>query len=161
WQLSGLLPDAINTYLVGDVLIDAGTRWSAGKILRHLRGRRLGLLALTHCHPDHQGSAAEICRRRRIPLACHEADADAMEGRSPMVPSNPVLGIGKLLWSGPPHPVDQRLRGGEVIAGFRILHAPGHTPGHVVLFRDSDRVAIVGDVLRNLNYLRGTAQFGE
>src|SRR5438067_4428826 len=103
WQLRGLVPNFINSYLVGDVLIDAGTRWAAGRILRQLRGRPLSLVALTHVHPDHQGSAAEICARFRVPLACHEADVDVMEGRAPMVPRNWLVRFGDRLLTGPPH----------------------------------------------------------
>jgi glyoxylase-like metal-dependent hydrolase (beta-lactamase superfamily II) len=51
------------------------------------------------------------------------------------------------LWSGPPHPVGWKLRDGDLVAGFRVLHAPGHTPGHVLFFRERDRVAIAGDLL--------------
>ena len=54
WQLSGVPRNMINVYLMEDVLIDAGTRWAAGRILRQLRGRKLSMVALTHCHPDHQ-----------------------------------------------------------------------------------------------------------
>ena len=41
------------------------------------------------------------------------------------------------------------------MAGFRVVHAPGHAHGEVIFFRDSDRVAICGDVVRNLSYLTG------
>src|SRR6516162_6659267 len=109
WQLPGLIPHVINTYLIrtgeGDVLIDAGTRWAAGRILRALRGRKLALVALTHAHPDHQGAAAEVCRRFRVPLACHEADADAVEGKSRMQPRTPIVRLFEPLLAGPPWPV--------------------------------------------------------
>ena len=36
-----------------------------------------------------------------------------------------------------------------------MVHAPGHTPGHVIFFRDADRVAIAGDVLANIHFLTG------
>src|SRR5262245_61371733 len=90
WQLAALVPNVINTFLVstpeGVGLIDAGTRWATGRILRELRGRRLAMVALTHVHPDHQGAVAEVCRRFKVPLACHEADADVMEGKRRMEP---------------------------------------------------------------------------
>jgi glyoxylase-like metal-dependent hydrolase (beta-lactamase superfamily II) len=41
---------------------------------------------------------------------------------------------------------------GDEIAGFRVVHAPGHARGEVIFFRDSDRVAICGDVIRNMSY---------
>jgi glyoxylase-like metal-dependent hydrolase (beta-lactamase superfamily II) len=159
WQLTALLPNLINVYLLegpaGRVLLDTGTRWRAGLLLRQLRGRAPALVALTHCHPDHQGSAAAVCRRFGVPLACHELDAPAAEGREPMLPRTAAVRLAHRLWSGPPHPVAVRWRGGESVAGFRVVHAPGHTPGHVLLFRESDRVALVGDLLRHVSYARG------
>ena len=47
------------------------------------------------------------------------------------------------------------LNEGDEVAGFRVIHAPGHARGEVVFFRDSDRVAICGDVIRNISYATG------
>ena len=154
WLLAGYR-QMINIYLAGDVLIDTGTRWAQARILRQLGRRQLSLVALTHCHPDHQGSARAICERFGVPLACHEADVLAMEGRVPMQPNNRILRLGNLVWSGPPHPVERVLREGDRVGDFRVVHAPGHTPGHVIYFRDADRVAIAGDLLANINFLTG------
>jgi glyoxylase-like metal-dependent hydrolase (beta-lactamase superfamily II) len=153
WQLRGVPRDMFNIYLAGDVLIDAGTRWARGRVFRQLRRRRVSLVALTHCHPDHQGVAAAVCKQFSVPLACHEADVLTMEGRAPMGPRNWIIRLGERFWSGPPHPVDRVLRDGDELAGFRVVHTPGHTPGHVLFFRESDRVAIAGDVLANINFL--------
>jgi hydroxyacylglutathione hydrolase len=57
WQLRQPLPDAINVYLLEDVLLDAATRYAKRRILRELRGREVNAHALTHAHPDHQGRA--------------------------------------------------------------------------------------------------------
>src|SRR5690348_14379816 len=103
WQLSGFPRDMFNVYLMGDVLIDAATRWAQRRILQQLRGRAVRMVALTHCHPDHQGSARAVCERLGVPLACHEADVPAVEGRAPMVPANRVMRLGLRFWSGPPH----------------------------------------------------------
>ena len=46
----------------------------------------------------------------------------------------------------------QVLNEGDEVAGFRVVHAPGHARGEVIFFRDSDRVAICGDVIRNMSY---------
>jgi hydroxyacylglutathione hydrolase len=157
WQLTGFPRHALNAYLVHDVLIDAATRWRTGRMLSVLAGRRLSLVALTHCHPDHQGAAAAVCRRFGVPLACHEADAPAMEGRSPMLPQTGLVRLGVRLLAGPPHPVGRILRDGDEVSGFRVIHAPGHTPGHVFYFRESDRFVIAGDVLANMNVVTGRA----
>lgn len=151
WQLGGFPPNAINVYLVGDVLIDAATRWAGRRIVRQLGDRKLSLLALTHVHPDHQGAARTICQRYGVGLACHAADRSAMEGRQPMQPDNFFIRCSTRLWSGPAHSVARVLEEGDELADFRVVHTPGHTAGHIVLFREADRVAIVGDVLNGMN----------
>jgi glyoxylase-like metal-dependent hydrolase (beta-lactamase superfamily II) len=153
WQLSGFPPQAVNVYLAGDVLIDTATRWGKWRLVRQLHGHRLSLVALTHCHPDHQGTASYLCRRFGIPLACHQADVPVMEGRAPMIPRSRIVRLGDWLLSGRPHRVDRVLHDGDEVAGFRVVHTPGHTPGHIIFFRESDRVAVAGDVLANLNFL--------
>ncbi len=147
WQLAGFPPNLINVYLVGDVLIDAATRFARRRLLHELHGRKLALVALTHCHPDHQGLAHEICTTQGVTLACHEDDCAALEGRAPMQPQNFMIRQSTWLWAGPPHPVGWKLRDGDRVAGFRVFHTPGHTPGHILFFRESDRVAIAGDLL--------------
>jgi glyoxylase-like metal-dependent hydrolase (beta-lactamase superfamily II) len=155
WLLKGFPPYAVNQYLLGDVLIDTGTRWAGRRLLRALRQRPPSLIALTHCHPDHRGSAATLCRAFRVPLACHEADAAVMEGREPMHPRLPFPRVfGPLVDEGA-YPVGRVLREGDEVAGFRVVHAPGHTMGHVFYFRDKDRVCVAGDVLANINFLTG------
>jgi glyoxylase-like metal-dependent hydrolase (beta-lactamase superfamily II) len=152
----------INVYLVDDVLIDAGRRWDRRRIFKQLTGRELSMVALTHVHPDHQGVAKDICEARGIPLACHVDDVDAMEGRVP-VPEDAALASRLIVrfWQGPPYRVERPLRDGDEVAGFRVIHAPGHSPGEVIYFRDADRVAICGDVVRNLNYATLRAEIKE
>jgi glyoxylase-like metal-dependent hydrolase (beta-lactamase superfamily II) len=155
WQLRGVPRDMFNVYWAGGVLFDAATRWAKHRILRQLRGRSVRLVALTHCHPDHQGMARLVCERFGATLACHEADVAAVEGRAAMAPHNWVLRLGVRFWAGPPHPVGRVLREGDEVTGFRVVHAPGHTPGHVIYFREAGRVAIAGDVLANVSFLTG------
>lgn len=155
-QLRCIVPNAINVYLVGDVLIDAATKLSGPRILRQIVDRPLSLLALTHVHPDHQGAAHAICEARGIPLACHADGKIAMEGRQEDQPQGRETAIGKVVraaWEGPPHPVARVLADGDDVAGFRVIHAPGHAPSEVIFFRDSDRVAICGDVVNTMNLI--------
>ena len=158
WRLKQVPGPTVNVYLAGDVLIDAGTRWDRRRIFAELQGRQVSLLALTHVHPDHQGVAKDVCESRGIPLACHVDDVDAMEGRRPVqeaMPHHPVNRLVKRFWQGPPYRVDRPLRENDEVGGFRVVHAPGHARGEVIFFRDSDRVAICGDVIRNLSYATG------
>ena len=88
WRLKEFPRPLINVYLAEDVLIDAGRRWDKRRIFAELEGREISMLALTHVHPDHQGCAKAICEARGVPLACHEGDVDAMEGRRPVAATN-------------------------------------------------------------------------
>src|SRR5437588_4188635 len=143
--------------MMGDVLIDAGSRHAAKRILSQLRGRTVTAHALTHAHPDHQGSTHEVCETLGIPLWCGERDADAAEDgrvmeRQPKHPINVLIG---LAFPGPGHPVAQRLREGDDVAGFSVLDTPGHSAGHVSLWREADRTLICGDVFTNIDTLTG------
>jgi hydroxyacylglutathione hydrolase len=155
WRLKELPAPTINMYLAEDVLIDAGRTWDRRRIFAELEGREISAVALTHVHPDHQGCAKVVCEERGVPLACHADDVDAMEGRRPVqeaATGNPVNRVIRSIWEGPPYKVDRVLQEGDEVAGFRVVHTPGHARGHVVFFRESDRVAICGDAIRNMSY---------
>jgi hydroxyacylglutathione hydrolase len=154
WRVKEVPYPSINVYLAENVLIDAGRKWHKRRIFGELEGVEIGEVALTHAHPDHQGCAKWVCEARVVPLACHADDVDAMEGRAPVGSGKAILPrIYDKIWTGPPHKVDRVLVEGDEVAGFRVVHAPGHAPGEVIFFRDSDRVAICGDVVRNMSYL--------
>jgi hydroxyacylglutathione hydrolase len=158
WQLRGRPRHAINVYLAGDVLVDAGTRQAGKRILRQLRGRPVHAHALTHVHPDHQGASHAVCTELDVPLWVGEDDAPGMEDEAVMharVGTGAATFVQRKLWIGPPHPVTRRLREGDELAGFLVLETPGHTPGHVAYWRESDRTLIAGDVFFNLNPLTG------
>jgi glyoxylase-like metal-dependent hydrolase (beta-lactamase superfamily II) len=147
--------DTVNVYVAGDVLIDAGARGSASRILRALQGRPVRAHALTHAHPDHQGSSAFVCDHLRIPLWCGEADREAMEGgdvaRAYPPRGRRFGGLMARLVGGPAHAVERSLLDGDDVAGFRVIETPGHTPGHVAFWRERDRVLILGDVVFGMN----------
>jgi hydroxyacylglutathione hydrolase len=149
-QVGGFPPNTINVYVVGDVLVDAGTPGARRRILRELAGEDLRTHLVTHAHPDHFGSSHAICTELDLPLWTGELDADAIETASP-VPSDTK--VGRLLAKAkmpPPHPVARRLREGDEVAGFTVLDVPGHSPGHIALWREEDRTLIGGDVFFNL-----------
>lgn len=158
YQLSGWPPNAINVYLVGDVLVDAGTRQAEKRILRQISGKRLSAHVLTHAHPDHQGSSHAICERFSIPLWCGRDDVPAVERaggvNNPKAPAW-LNKVQERWWTGPPHPVARALAEGDEVAGFTVLETPGHSIGHIALWRESDRTLILGDVLNNMNVNTG------
>ena len=158
WQLKGFPPNGINVYLMGDVLVDAATRRAGRRILGELEGRQVTAHALTHAHPDHQGASREVCTKLGIPFWVGERDAAAAEDPELIKQGQADVRINKLInrfWTGPGHPVDRRLREGDEVAGFTVLDSPGHSPGHVAYWRESDRVLVIGDVLNNMDVITG------
>jgi hydroxyacylglutathione hydrolase len=160
YTLSGFPPNAINVYvmgnpLVGNVLVDAATRHSGRRIFRQLRGQQVSTHVLTHAHPDHQGASKEVCERLGIELWCGERDADAMESGNLGQKDYRLNKLVTWAWAGPPHPVARRLQEGDEVAGFTVLDVPGHSPGQVAYWRESDRTLIAGDVLNNMNIMTG------
>jgi glyoxylase-like metal-dependent hydrolase (beta-lactamase superfamily II) len=150
WQLDSFPAHAVNAFLVDDILFDCRTRWSAAQIARQLRGRRVSMLALTHAHPDHWGAAPALCAAMGMPIACHEADADIVTGQA-MAGNGVAFRAGKMFLEGGTCAAVVRLREGDMVGDFRVVHAPGHSHGHVIYFRESDGVAVVGDLINTMD----------
>ena len=158
WQLSGFPPNSINVFVIDDVLIDASTRYATRRILRQVKDHELSAHALTHAHPDHQGASHNVCERLGIPFWVGEGDADAAETPDLIGERQPDHPLAQLFFktcTGPGHPVDRKLVEGDEVAGFRVLHVPGHSAGHLAFWRESDRVLIAGDVFNSANVFTG------
>lgn len=152
WQLSGFPPNNVNVYVIGDVLVDSGTALDRRRVLRQIAGRGITAHALTHAHFDHFGSSHAICERLDVPLWCGAGDVAAVE-------AGKMAARGGRMVPGPAaHPVARALREGDEVAGFTVLETPGHSPGHVSYWRESDRVLLCGDAMWGYNpfLLRGS-----
>jgi hydroxyacylglutathione hydrolase len=153
-QLTGFPKYGINWYLLEDVLVDAGGKPDRRRILKQLRGRKVSAHALTHAHPDHQGASDAVCTELGIPFWVGEDDVAAAENPRLILERQPTKPLNKLMWTmfaGPGHKVDRVLREGDEVAGFQVLHTPGHAAGHVSFWRESDRVLVAGDVLNTMH----------
>ena len=119
------------------------------------RGLDLQAIALTHAHMDHVGGVAALkSLRPRAEIILHAADEPLYR----QLPEQPAwIGIPRSQWpalgfdySAPPA-VDRYWTDGESYEvgalAFQVLHCPGHTPGHVVLFEARERRVFVGDCL--------------
>jgi hydroxyacylglutathione hydrolase len=153
-QLKGFPPNTINVYLVGDVLVDAGTPAAKKRILAELAGRDVRTHLVTHAHPDHFGSSHAVCEELEIGLWAGAADAEAVETGTPTPAEGRLPGLLAKMKMPPGHPVARRLNEGDSVADFTVLDVPGHSPGHIALWRESDRTLICGDVFFNLPNLR-------
>jgi hydroxyacylglutathione hydrolase len=148
--------NGVNAYLLGGVLVDTGLRTSAKKIKEALDGRELEAIALTHAHGDHGGSARKLARDLGLPVWVGTADREAAE-TGKVVAKSPYDKPGLNLIAGamgnmPSVSIARDLReGDELAAGFTVLDTPGHSPGHVSFWRESDRVLICGDVFFNMH----------
>ena len=146
--------DGVNCYLLEDVLVDAGFRSSEPKIRAALEGRSVAAHALTHAHPDHQGSSRALCLAYDVPFWCGEGDREVAEsGDLVRLFSNPA-GLAARLSSrmgGPGHLVEQTLSDGDHVGDFVVLETPGHTPGHLAFWRPHDRLLVLGDVALAMN----------
>ncbi|SER64913.1 Glyoxylase, beta-lactamase superfamily II [Gracilibacillus ureilyticus] len=157
----------VNIHLVGDpetgdfVLVDAGMPDSADEIISVIEERfgkesRPKAIILTHGHFDHVGSIIELINHYNIPVYAHELELPFLTGvkRYPE-PDSTVEGgmVAKMSKMFPNEPinlgnnVEMLPADGSIphMPGFKWIHTPGHTPGHVSLFREMDGALIVGD----------------
>ncbi len=143
------------------VLIDAGIIGSAGTIEKAAAARfgenaRPAAIIMTHGHFDHVGVLKHLAEKWDAPIYAHPLELPYLDGRASYPPGDPTVGGGLMARLSPLYPtgpvdVSQRLRplpeDGSVPAmpGWRSLPTPGHSPGHVSFWRESDRTLIVGD----------------
>lgn len=147
----------------GWVLIDAGLRGTAGLIrsaaeARFGEGSRPSAIVMTHGHFDHVGALSTLAEEWDVPVYAHELERPYLDGSASYPPGDPGVGGGmmsRLSRFYPTGPIDigERLRDlpadGSVpgMPGWRWLHTPGHSVGHVSLWRESDRMLVAGDAI--------------
>src|SRR4051812_18447972 len=117
-----LMPrNAVNAYLLGDVLVDTGMRTSAGKIKDALGGRKLDAIALTHAHGDHGGSARKLSEALGVPVWVGAADREAVEtGKVVTKPPFDRSGLSVIagaMGNMPSVPVARELHEGDELSG--------------------------------------------
>ncbi|MCL6528390.1 MAG: MBL fold metallo-hydrolase [Thermaceae bacterium] len=148
----------------GPTLVDTGFPGMIGDLEAaleepDLKLRDLRRVILTHQDLDHIGNAAEIVRRSGAKVLAHAADTLYIEGKlksirtpQPAVLEKMPAEIRAVLERGaePVH-VDQQLEDAEMLdlaGGVRVVFTPGHTPGHLSLYLEKDRILIAADAVR-------------
>jgi glyoxylase-like metal-dependent hydrolase (beta-lactamase superfamily II)/predicted ester cyclase len=162
WLVRGGFPGkTMNVYLLRDgdgvLVFDGGVRTMVNAVAG--AGATLGgitKLVLGHAHPDHRG----IAPRLGVPVHCHPADkADAEgDGGAHYFDFSKLDIHGRLLmprflrsWDGGPVQIAGTVEEGDEVAGFEVIHLPGHAPGLIGLWRESDRLALVSDCFYTLD----------
>lgn len=167
----GWLPVSfVNVYFLGRpgsawVLLDAGLPGRANQIFdaaeaRFGAGAKPEAIVLTHGHFDHAGSAAELARRWAVPIYAHRLELPYLTKQSAYPPPDPTIGgaiafLSRFMPSGA-HDfsgVIRPLEGKELpgVSGWEWLPTPGHSPGHISIFRPFDRVLLAGDAFATMN----------
>lgn len=163
----GLRDGFVNTYFIHNavekkwVLIDTGLKRSAVKIQELADNlfwpdSKPAAIILTHGHFDHMGSALELANEWDVPVFVHLMELPYLTGLSAYPPADPWAGGGLMSVVSPAFPtgpfnISEHIQllpqDGSLpfLPDWKYVHTPGHSPGHISLWRRRDRVLIAGD----------------
>ena len=172
WRLQGV-PHAgrCNVYFVRDgdgvLMFDAGAR-AMTRAVAAAAARLGGLtrIVLGHGHTDHRGTAPGL----GVPVHCHPDEVADAEGSGgfrywpegleglPFPHRQVHRVLHRTVWDGGPVQIAGTVAEGDDVAGFEVVHIPGHAPGLIALWRAEDRLALCSDAFYTLDfYGRDTA----
>jgi hydroxyacylglutathione hydrolase len=157
WVVQGQ-PGRCNVYLIEDeggvTMYDAGARTMVRAVAAAAAGMGgVRRIVLGHGHTDHRGTAPAL----GAPVYCHPAEVQDAEGSGGFrywpqglvglpTPQRQIhRAMHRFAWDGGPVQIAGTLEEGDEVAGFRVIHLPGHAPGQIGLWRESDRLALVSD----------------
>lgn len=163
WRIPTSLGDFVNSYAFRNAdhtftVVDAGMtpRWCNRKLRRGLTSIGAGpgtisRLVATHAHSDHVGGLARLVEQTGAPVAVHEREAVYLrDGRVPRFSNGRSGSFAKVT-------VAEEFLDGTVLpdaGGLRVIHTPGHSPGHVSLLHEPTGVLVTGDALFNVRGVR-------
>jgi len=168
WRIP-LVGDFVNGFMFRDAddqvtLMDMGLKPSGKRVIAALRWigsdvTDVTRLLLTHAHSDHAGGAAYVAEQTGLGIGVHADDAAFV--RSGTVPAMGSR-LGRLMSRLPGNgfaavPVAEELSDGQVLpvaGGLRVVHTPGHSPGHASYLHEESGVLITGDAIFNVRRLR-------
>lgn len=173
WRIPAAPFDFVNIYALVDedgrvTLVDTGVKSSAARTAAGLAAMGKSVqdvhrIVLTHAHGDHAGNAANLVAEAGLDgVAISAIDAPyARIGQAPERDQATFLGrlLTRMSKPGKDFPavvVGEEFADGDVLpvaGGLRVVHTPGHTPGHVSLLHEDTGVLITGDSIWNVRKL--------
>ncbi len=131
--------DYVNVYVIERdnelLLIDAGLSNATEHVLPYINSlgydpKDLSLIIITHKHSDHVGGLKELLEASGAKVAASRYEVDGIKERTSI------------------NKIDVLLNDGDIIKGLRVIHTPGHTPGHIALLEENTKALFVGDLMR-------------
>lgn len=170
WRIPTAPFDLVNSFLIADedgslTLVDAGLKRADKKVLAALgelgkSPQDVTRIVMTHAHRDHAGGLAGAQSATGATVSAHERDAIYLQtGKPPQLDSSRLSGrlLNRTRGSFGKVEVGATFHDGELLpigGGLRVVHTPGHSPGHVSLLHEPTRVLITGDAIFNVRGLR-------
>jgi glyoxylase-like metal-dependent hydrolase (beta-lactamase superfamily II) len=165
WRIPTFGANYINSFAFENpdgslVLVDAGMKGAPPRLVAALSSigksaDQVSAILLTHAHPDHQGGASKLRNATGGAVHVHDDDAEFVRTgkRPPADPSRPLAQVLSLLpGKAPACTVDETFSDNDLVpigGGLRVLHTPGHSPGHCSFLHEQSGVLITGDALFN------------
>ena len=158
-----------NVYFLGEkngpwVLVDTGVRggsWRIKQAAMETFGQAPDCIVLTHGHFDHVGGLPQLAEEWNVPVYAHALETPFLNGSADYPPPDPTVGgfMAQLSRLFPHSGIDlgmylRALPSDKSVPGapeWRWIHTPGHTSGHISLFRDSDHALVAGDAVITIN----------
>jgi ribonuclease/clavin/mitogillin len=133
-----------NSYALGErelILVEPSTpyederrAWVAWAEALLAQGRTIRSIFLTHHHVDHASGSGFLARALRLPLIAHRATFERIKN---------VDGVALV----EAHDGETFELDGPTPQRWRVLHTPGHAPGHLCLFEERTRALVAGDMV--------------
>lgn len=168
WRMKDVF---VNVFIIesgeqpGWVVVDTGLKSSYAKIKNMIAevmepGAVPQAVVMTHGHFDHRGALQQLAAEWKVPVYAHTMELPYLMGKASYPPPDPTVGGGMMAsvaFVYPSGPIDvheylQPLPESGVVPSlpdWRWIHTPGHTPGHISLFREKDGVLVAGDAITN------------